>query len=367
MTFARSKAHSAYMEYAKLHSAAKYNLATSGVMSYPLAKLPVRLEDLEINGPTEYGYAPLQQRLAKLNEVAEESVVAAAGTSLANHLAMAAAFEPGDEVLVEEPTYELLLNTAEFLGARIRRFPRHFSNGFVIDPEDVRKAITPRTKLIVITNLHNPSSVQVGNETLIEIGNAAAVVGARVLVDEVYLESLGEARPKPALHLGEAFIVTSSLTKAFGLSGVRCGWILAEPALARRIWRLNDLFGSIPAHPADLVSVIALDHLDEVARRAKAILEENRRTLTEFLAAREDLEVIQPGQGTTVFPKLLRGNVDEFDRFLRERYETSFVPGRFFEMPGHFRLGLGGEPGMTREAFNRLAEALHAYRPAHSV
>jgi aspartate/methionine/tyrosine aminotransferase len=362
MTFSRSNAHSPYMEFAKLHSAAKYNLATSGVMSYPLAELPVRLEDLEINGPTVYGYQPLQARLAQLNGVREENVVAATGTSLANHLAMAATFDPGDEVLIEEPTYELLLGAAEFLGAKIRRFPRSFSNGFAINPDDVRKAITEKTRLIVITNLHNPSSVQVGDETLREIGNAAASVGARVLVDEVYLECLGEKRPKPAIHWGEHFVVTSSLTKAYGLSGVRCGWILAERELARRIWRLNDLFAATPAHPAELISVVALDNLERVATRARAILTANQAALNALLASREDLAMVRPGIGTTVFPKLLTGSVDTFDRFLRERYETAVVPGRFFEMPEHFRIGLGGEAAMTRQALKRLSDALDAFR-----
>ncbi len=346
------------MEYAKLHSAAKYNLATSGVMSYPMAELPVRLQDLEINGPNPYGYEPLLERIAKRNGVAEANVVAAAGTSLANHLAMAATFDPGDEVLVEEPTYELLLSAAEFLGAKIRRFPRRFSSGFAIDPEDVRKNITEKTRLIVVTNLHNPSSVLVGDETLKEIGEAAARVGARVLVDEVYLESLWEARPRPSIALGEHFLVTSSLTKAFGLSGVRCGWILAEAALARRIWRMNDLFAATPAHPAELISVIAFDNLERVAGRARAILEENHRSFREFMTSRKDLAVVQPGIGTTVFPKLLSGDVEDLDRFVRERYETSFVPGKFFEMPEHFRLGLGGDPQMTREGLERLSEAL---------
>ena len=111
------------MEYAKLHSSAKYNLATSGIMSYPLAELPVRLEDLEINGPTVYGYEPLQERLAKLNGVRRRIVVAAAGTSMANHLAMAALFEPGDEVLIEEPDLRTARLRRKFLGANIRRLP----------------------------------------------------------------------------------------------------------------------------------------------------------------------------------------------------------------------------------------------------
>jgi aspartate/methionine/tyrosine aminotransferase len=350
------------MEYAKLHSAAKYNLATSGMMSFPLSELPLRTEQLEINGPTVYGFEPLLTRLAQRNGVREENVVTAIGTSLANHLAMAATFEPGDEVLIEEPTYELLISAAEFLGAKVRRFPRRFDEGFAIDPDDVRKAITSRTRLIVITNLHNPSSVQVSDEALRQFGDAAAAVGARVLVDEVYLESLWEKRPRPAFHLGEHFIVTSSLTKAFGLSGVRCGWILGERELVRRIWRIHDLFGVNHAHPAELISVVALDHMDRVMSRARGILEENHRALNAVLSSREELAMVRSGIGTTVFPKLLTGNADLFDRFLRERYETAVVPGRFFEMPDHFRIGLGGDPVMTRTALERLGEALEKFR-----
>jgi aspartate/methionine/tyrosine aminotransferase len=244
----------------------------------------------------------------------------------------------------------------------VRRFSRCFDGKFTVDPADVRKAITPRTRLIILTNLHNPSSALLADETLIEIGKAAESVGARVLVDEVYLESLWGKRPQPAIHLGDQFVVTSSLTKAFGLSGVRCGWILAEPELARRIWRLNDLFGVNQAHPAELISVIALDNLDRVAQRARSILEENHRALQTFLNSRDDLAVVSPGIGTTVFPKLLTGDVDEFDRFLRVHYETAVVPGKYFEEPQHFRIGLGGDPVMTGEALRRLGNALDSFR-----
>ena len=103
---------SPYMEWAKLHSAARYKLAGSGIKSYPLADLPVRLDQLEIDGPDSYGYPPLQERLAKRNGVAVDCVVAATGTSMANHLAMAALIQPGDEILMEQPTYELLLSLA---------------------------------------------------------------------------------------------------------------------------------------------------------------------------------------------------------------------------------------------------------------
>src|SRR3974390_41804 len=115
----RTQSRSPYMEFSKLHTDARFKLAASGMMSYPLAELPVRLEDLEIDGTDAYGYAPLNERLARLNGVPPECVVAAAGTSMANHLAMAATLEPGDDVLVERPTYELLVNLAQYLGANV--------------------------------------------------------------------------------------------------------------------------------------------------------------------------------------------------------------------------------------------------------
>ena len=89
----RTHIGSPYMQFAKLRSAAKYNLAASGIMSCPLAELPVKLEDLEINGPTLYGYAPLKERLARMNGVPPECVVTVAGTSMANHLALAATLD----------------------------------------------------------------------------------------------------------------------------------------------------------------------------------------------------------------------------------------------------------------------------------
>jgi aspartate/methionine/tyrosine aminotransferase len=354
----RTQSRSPYMEFAKLRTDARYKLAASGLMDYPLAELPVRLEDLEINGTDSYGYGPLNQRLARLNGVPPECVVAAAGTSMANHLAMAATVEPGDEVLVEHPTYELVVSVAQYLGASVRYFERRMEDGFRIDPEEVERQMTPRTKLIVITNLHNPTGAFVGENTLRALGDIAKDGNAIVLVDEVYLEALYERRPRPALHLGQQFLVTSSLTKAYGLSGLRCGWVLAPPELAERMWRINDLYGVNAAHPAERLSVIALDNLEKVAARAKQVLEANRRALDAFLASRDDLEYHRPEFGTLIFLKPSCGRADDLWRLLMEKYETSVAPGSYFDMPEGFRVGIGGDPEMTLDGLNRLGLAL---------
>src|SRR6059036_1627995 len=182
---------STYMHWAKTRPKVKYDLALSGILNLPFAELDARIEDLDLNGDNSYGYRPLVDALAAHCEVEPESVVTiSGGTSMANHLAMAAALEHGDEVLIEKPTYEPLLAVAEYFGAKIRRFPRAFENDFRVDVAEVAKQFTPRTRLIVLTNLHNPSSTPVDEETLGQIGELAGSVGARVLVDEVYLEAM---------------------------------------------------------------------------------------------------------------------------------------------------------------------------------
>lgn len=355
----RSTIRSPYMEFAKLHSSAKYHLGTSGLMGYPLKELPVRIEDLEINGESFYGYAPLVERLAKKNDVARENVMYAMGTSFANALAFSAIVEPGDEVLTETPGYELIDTTLKFFGAELRYYERRFENGYRVEVEEIRRKLSPKTKLIVITNLHNPSGVMTDEATLRGVGDLARSVGARVLVDEVYLELLFEKRPRSAFHLDpKTFVVTNSLTKAYGLSGIRCGWVLADEEMVDRMWHLADVYYGIPAHPAERLGVVALDNLSKVTDRAKGILAKNRAALKSFLDSRRDLEYVPNEYATTVFPRLKKGTVEQLDRVLRGKYETSVVPGKYFSQPGHIRIGIGGDPEMTAEGLRRLGRAL---------
>jgi aspartate/methionine/tyrosine aminotransferase len=343
------------MHWAKTQSRARFNLATSGVGSFPLGELG-GLPALEINGDNSYGYAPLKQAIARKCGVGADCVVTAAGTSMANYLAFATLLEPGDEVLIEHPTYGLLTDALQYVGAEVRRFPRREENGWAVDVEEVRCAVTPRTKLIVVTNLHNPSSVLTGEETLRALGE----LGPRVLVDEVYLDAVYENTPRTAFLLGPQFVVTNSLTKVYGVSGIRCGWILAEPDLAERMWRLNDVFAATPVHPGELLSVAVLEKVSIPRERARRVVEADRRVLAEFLDGESGLSAVRTEWGTTSFVRLVSGNVDEFLERLRAEQETSAVPGRFFEMPDYFRIGMGVNSSMFAEGLRRLASTLHA-------
>src|SRR6266511_6411640 len=182
--------HSNYMHWSKTQSRARFNLATSGVAPCPLRELPVNFAELEINGVNSYGYAPLQQAIAAHYGVDPDCVVESAGTSMANHLAMAAIIEPGDEVLIEHPAYGPILDVAHYMQANVRRFSRVEENGWAIDPAEVRRCVTPKTRLIVITNLHNPTSVLTQESVLREIGVIEHSIREHVLDDEVSLDAV---------------------------------------------------------------------------------------------------------------------------------------------------------------------------------
>jgi aspartate/methionine/tyrosine aminotransferase len=350
---------SIYMNWAKTRPKVKYDLALSGILNLPFAELGANIDDLDLNSDDSYGYRPLVEALAAHSQVSPESVVAiSGGTSMANHLAMAAALEHGDEILIEEPTYEPMLALAEYFGAKIKRFPRPFENGYRIEIEELANRITPGMRLIVLTNMHNPSSVLVEEQTLRQIGELAKDAGARVLVDEVYLEAMFEAAPPSSVHLGPEFIATTSLTKGYGLSGLRCGWIMAEPDMAQRMRLLHDVFGAVGPQPSERLSVLALTKLPKFIERAKKILETNRAVLNDFLDTREELQAVRTETGTTSFPRLLRGRVEDLSDSLQQKYNTAIVPGHFFESPQHFRIGMCAEPELFKIGVERLGAAL---------
>src|SRR5205823_451859 len=212
--------------------------------------------------------------------------------------------------------------------------PRTEENGWAVDPEAIRDCVTPRTRLIVVTNLHNPTSVLTPDSVLLEVGEIARTVGALVLVDEVYLDAVYEGTPRTSFHIGPEFVVTSSLTKVYGVSGLRCGWVLARPDLAWKMQRLNDLYAATAVYPGQLLSVAAFKHLNLLRERARRIVEADRKLLCDFLAQQPTVSAVWTHWGTTSFVRLSRSRGRKADVFLerlRSEFETSVVPGRFFE------------------------------------
>ena len=124
------------------------------------------------------------------------------------------------------------------------------------------------------------------------------------------------------------------------------------------MWRLNDLFASIPAHPAELLSVVAFEHLDQIRERARKVVDADRKLLSAFLARVKGVSAVSTEFGTTAVLRLLRGGVEPFLLRLRTEFETSAVPGGFFGLPNHFRIGMGVDTEMFGEGLRRIERAL---------
>jgi hypothetical protein len=192
---------------------------------------------------------------------------------------------------------------------------------------------------------------------LTEIGRIAQLHGAHVLVDEVYLD-VTPVSASPAATRDEVFLTTSSLTKSYGLSGLRCGWVIAPAALTYRLRRARDIVDGSGSIVAERLGTLAFQHLDRLEARARQLLRTNARLVDEFLASRRDLEWV-PSVGTVVFPRI-RGVSDTSEfagRLITER-RTAIGPGRFFEAPAHFRLGYAGDTEKLRGGLERLSAGL---------
>ena len=351
---------SEYMYWAKTRAPVRYGLSSSEVPACRLDRFPVTIADLELDGASRYRYPPLRAAIARKCGVTPDHVVMADGASMATMLAMATLIAPGDTVLVEHPVYEPMTAAALHCGADVRHFARAEPD-FRIDLDAVARLLTPKTKLIVLTNLHNPTSNRTSTETLRALGERAEAIGAKVLIDEIFLDSAIPGQTSAAL-LGDTFVCISSLTKCYGLSGIRCGWILAAPDLAERMWRLNELYGVAQAHAAEQLSLLALDRLDEIAADLPALLDRNRTLANAFIAGRDDLECVPMTGGITAFPRLPGGDVDMLNHVLRERFDTGIVPGRFFGSPDRFRIGIGQPTEIIEGGLERLGAALDSLR-----
>jgi hypothetical protein len=348
-----------YLLWAKRRPHPLNDLGRSDVVACTLADLPGAREALELSGRNDEGWEPLVNRIAARYGVRSDQVATATGTSGANFLVYAALLRPGDDVLVERPAYDPLLAAPAMLGANLVRFERRYEDGFKLDLDRVAAALTPRTRLIVVTNPHNPTGVLSGAGDLRGLGELAERHGCYVLADEIYLDAVSGSAPAVAAALSPRIITTASLTKAYGLAGLRCGWAIADEGLCEEIRRARDLVDGTGSVLAERAAAIAFDVLPALAARARAILAPNLGRFEAFMAGQPALEWVAPPGGTVAFPRL-RSTVsaDAFaDRLLRD-FATAVVPGRFFEAPAHFRVALGIPGEILERGLQAVGRAL---------
>lgn len=346
-----------YIAWAKSRERFRYNVGRSSIRPCPVELLDARPEDLQLSGSNAHGWPPLRDRLAERYSSDAQGVVLAIGASMANHLSCACVLEHGGHVLVESPGYEPLRRLPELFGARVEGFPRG-PEDHALDVDEIRARLQPDTRLVIVSDYHNPTGAALDRPTLEKLAAVAEEAGLHVLVDEVYREFTHCPGDTIAANVSPRMISTCSLTKAYGLDGLRAGWIVCAPELAERIQRLNDLYGIVMPHPTERLALRALERIDVLRADVDALLARNRPRVEEFLESRDEVSWVPPAAGPVGLVRLADGRVEELLSILERRHDTTLPPGRFFGAPGHFRIAFGMLTPDLDEGLARLGAAL---------
>ena len=350
-----------------------YNLSESGVHPLTLREFlsPAEIEDLA-RTPLGYtqsnGTEELRDRIrAFYPGLGQGGVLVTAGSSEANFLLMWSLIERGDEVVFELPNYMQMWGLMRGFGAKVRPLRLREELGWQPDLDELGKVVTPKTKIIVVTNPNNPTGSVLSEASMAAIVSRADKVGAWIVADEVYQGAeLSGVRTKSFFGMYDKVLAVNGLSKAYGLPGLRIGWIAGPEEVISKTWPYHDYTTISPSAMSDRLAakVLTPDVRERILGRTRGILNANFPVLDRWLKAQEGLFSFRPPDaGAICYARYgLKINSTELvERLIREK-SVLVVPGDHFEMDGYLRFGYGPEEGYLLAALDRVADTLRALR-----
>jgi aspartate/methionine/tyrosine aminotransferase len=323
-----------------------------------------RLLDLRLGYSEACGSAELRALLAETYEdTSSDQVLVTTGAIEANFLLFNELLAPGDRVVIVDPAYQQLQSVPRAIGCDVALWRLRPENDFRFDLDDLHALATPGTRMIVINTPHNPTGAMLSESDLNEIYALADDLGAWVLSDEAYrwLDLPGSPPlAPPARNLGPRAISVGTVSKPFGLPGLRIGWIAAPEDVALRCWGLRDYVSLSPGKMNDALAVLALRHREQIAARTRAIVAENLPVATRWFAENADLVSWTPPRGGLL--ALMKYELDlpslELANRLAEDYSVMLAPGSAFGYEGYLRIGVGPSPAVFAEGLAQTARCL---------
>jgi aspartate/methionine/tyrosine aminotransferase len=348
-------------------NAVEYNLSESGVHPLSLKELVSEDElreilDIGLGYSQTNGTPELREQIVRLYPGAGlEQVLVTAGSSEANYLLMWSNIEPGDEVVFMMPNYMQMWGLVRGFGAVLKPFWLREELGWAPDLDDFKKSVTAKTKLIIVTNPNNPTGAVLSPEAMSAIVDSADKVGAWIIADEVYQGAEREGPVSPSFWgKSDRAVIVNGLSKAYGLPGVRIGWIAGPQDVVQKTWPYHDYTTISPSILSDRLARIALSppKRDKILERTRGILRKNYPLIESWLSRQPGLfSCVPPKAGAIAFARYHRelNSTELVNRLIREK-STLIVPGDHFEMDRYLRFGFGSEPECLSRGLARVEE-----------
>jgi capreomycidine synthase len=348
---------------------AEIDISSSGVQSYSMAELRALaglgqsdIDRLVLDDGYSFGAPAVRALIARRwGDGEPDRVMTTSGSGEAISLVLMALLQPGDEVVVVQPGYHLLVDFAAGLGGKLRTWQLDFAKGWQPSLDELAELVNERTRAIIVNFPQNPTGASISVPELHRLLDLAGSVGAHVLWDAAFADLTYDAEPLPNVAaLYEGGISFGTFSKAFGLPGLRFGWCVGPPGLLSDCVRIRDY---TTLHVSPLVELLALGVLENADAFLEPRLKQarvNRDTVRDWADAHSDLvSLVRPAGGVCAFPRL-EGlpDTDAFCEELLQRRGVLVIPGSCFGVPQHIRIGFGGEAGKLTEGLDRLTSEL---------
>jgi len=344
----------------------QYNLSESGV--HPLTVKELVGEESDKLSDTRLGYGhtngtpELRQLISRIYKgQTERNVLVTNGSSEANFVSIWHLLKRGDTVALMLPNYMQIWGLARALGAHVRALRLQDKKDWTLNVEKLKKVMDRRIKLIVICNPNNPTGAVLSTSEMKAIRDLAHDNKAWILSDEVYQGAEIDGPSTPSfLDIYERTLVTSGLSKAYGLPGLRIGWIAGPESTIEELWSRHDYTTIGPSTVGDLLARFALRKRSQILDRTRRILRTNLPVLMDWAAGSKVFSFVKPRAGAIAFVRYsMKRNSTEFAEKLREQKSVLVVPGDHFRIDGYLRIGYGSEPEYLRTGLDRISQFIH--------
>ncbi|HEY3950365.1 pyridoxal phosphate-dependent aminotransferase [Phenylobacterium sp.] len=325
----------------------RWNLSESSVADQKLSDLGLTIPDLTLLYGEHRGRIRLRELIAAEGQgLSADDVLVTTGAAGALFIIATSLLSADDHLVVIRPNYATNLETPKAIGCAVTHVDLAFEDGFRLDPERIVAAITPRTRLVSVTCPHNPTGVMLSRAELDALVAITARAGCRLLVDETYRDLSFDAPLPVAAGLSEHVISVASLSKAYGVPGIRIGWLVSrDPALREVFLAASEQISICGSVMDEWVAEQVMQRRGQILPPRLAQMHARLGRVSAWIEGEPLLEWVKPSGGVVCFPRMTSeppGGTEGFYRRLLEDHGAYVGPGHWFERPdSYFRLGYG--------------------------